>query len=67
MTVDSVLVESMTAVGWLVDVSNPSWVLVSVAETLVALLGIRSSVGTAARDSAHFSPTCALSKERVAA
>jgi hypothetical protein len=42
---DTVLVESMTGVGWLVDVSSPSWALVGVAETLISLLGIRKSVG----------------------
>ena len=39
-SVDSVLVGAMTVVGWLVDVSSSSYPLVSVQETLCALLGI---------------------------
>ena len=45
--VDHQLVDSMTSVGYLVDVSSPSWALVGVHETLISLLGIRGIVRTA--------------------
>ena len=45
--IDSRLVEAMTSAGWLVDVSHPSWALVGVSDSLIALLGIPSVVRTA--------------------